>query len=229
MITNKCKLNELFVKWLVPKFRKPIEKRFSITGFNKPLKEVFLERTNWDKLDRDPIDFYWALMGQAIHASLENVELPNIKKELKIELLINGFTIVGKIDLIQDKMIKDHKTTSMKKLRSLADKKKWQQQASIYRWMYFKKYGIKLKDYTIINILLKDWDKKVYTSPIHEIKIHLWSLERTELFIMTKLNEIQQHTDKGTLPECSGEENWYGRRCAWCSVKKFCDNWTEVK
>ncbi len=228
MITNKMNLNKLFYNWLVRKPYKPIKNRIPVTGFDKPLREFILEREHWDKLDKDATDFYWAVMGQAVHSSLEKVEVNGIEKELKIVLEIDEFTIVGKIDLIQEKMIKDHKTTSMKKLQSLADKKKWQQQASIYRWMYFTRYDIKLKDYAIINILLKDWDKKVFASPIHEVKVHLWSMEKTELFIMTRLNEMRQYSiDK--LPECSVDDNWCGRRCAWCSVKKFCNNWTEVK
>lgn len=228
MITNKHKLNELFYKWLAPTPREPIKNRISVTAFDKPLREFLLERKHWDKIEKDAVDFYLAVFGQALHSALEHIAIPGIETELKMVLELDEFTLVGKLDLVQDKMIKDHKSTSMKKLKSLADKKKWQQQTSIYRWMYFKKFGVKLKDYAIINILLRDWDQKIYPSPIHEIRIHLWSLERTEIFVTSKLNEMRQYNN-GDLPECTGDENWYGRRCTYCSIKKFCGNWTEVK
>lgn len=231
MITNKHNLDLIFYNWLAPKPREPIKNRISVTDLGKPIKELLLARKHWNELDKDVMDFYWAKIGQAIHSSLENVEIPDAQKELKFEIKIDEITLVGIIDLIIDKTLYDYKTTHTEKIVKLYDKKKWLEQLSIYRWIYFKKYGIKLKDKGIIYGMLLDWKIKdhIFDYPIQKIQLNLWSFQRTELFIQSKISKIREASHSKSVPTCQGEENWYGRRCAWCPVKKFCDNWKEVK
>jgi len=227
MITNKNNYDEVIQAWLRPSVYEPNPKRISVTNIDKPLQEIRLAQQHWKEQSYDYGQFVNAKIGQALHKSLEDIDLDDAYQELKLEVPIQDIVLVGKIDLIHNNMIKDYKTTRVYKLRGKYDEKKWIQQLSIYRWMYHKLYDIQLNSTGIVYAFLLDYNKytKDFTSPIVTIKIKLWDLNKTDRFMS---HYLSKYCDK-EVQRCTPEDHWFGKRCQYCSAEQWCTQWKEVK
>src|SRR6476620_11388527 len=85
---------------------------YSTTGLLQPPRIAQLKRVHRDKLTEDVADMIWALFGQVTHSIIERAATKElVEKRLFME--IAGKTISGQIDIWQDKILWDWKTTSI--------------------------------------------------------------------------------------------------------------------
>lgn len=208
---------------------------FSATELLKPVQEIILTRRHWGEIEVDASDRLWSLFGQGIHAVLEKEEGAEPIERLYAE--IGGKTISGKFDRIKNGILYDFKVTSAFTLMYDSRREEWRDQLSIYRWLYWKKYGKELDKVGRIVAILRDWSakdlkegSKYPASPIMEVSIPLRSLEDTEKMLESKLKAIEDAWNaNGNMPKCSDEERWWNEKkkvynkCArYCVAFKFC-------
>lgn len=169
-----------------------------------------------------------AVVGSLIHDKLEDVvNIEGIRKEERFYREVSGYTISGKFDLLiplKDDIwqLADYKTSSVASLKNL---NKHIPQLSIYKWI-LEGNGINVSDEAYIISILLDWrqHKHSFTDQFTARKLTLMGVEDTEIFIRSKLSELEQDT----IPECSQDETWGGIRCKYyCPVKDNCDQYME--
>ena len=215
-ITNKLNLPETFANFYDNSEDKGIiQNRYSVTELLKPIQEIILFRTNYDKIKRDLTDLVPAIFGSAVHYILEKNTKPSetLLSEYKFETDILGKIVVGKCDLLDLEKLEiiDYKTSSVSKVK-IGNFDDYYKQDMIYAYMTYLKFGVKikrLKNY----ILMKDWSKlKLYkisdypTSPIHiwEYEVQDSDFDYIEKWLKQRIRDI----DAGIV-NCSEEETWY--------------------
>ena len=95
-------------------------KRISVTTLINPPLQKILQVKYWNDLEEDVADSLWALTGQAYHFILAKIADNKEKSkerfiEEKIEIKVDEFTIVAKLDLYDNllKSIEDYKITCL--------------------------------------------------------------------------------------------------------------------
>lgn len=217
IIRNPRNLPEALVRAVSWATYKPNPMRMSVTDLiGSPLARS-LKHKFYDQLEADVEDMTWAMLGTAFHMLMDKNAPAGSHSEKKIELLIDGYTLVGIPDIHQDGTLDDYKTTSVFSFK-LGDKPDWERQLNVYRYMIFKDKGIEIKKLRIVAIL-RDWmksktksDKDYPKYPLIVVDIPIWPMEYTEMYIFNRL-EIHK-----TLAECTPEERW--RRPTVYAVKK---------
>lgn len=129
---------------------------------------------------------------------------------------IAGYTISGQFDFLAEAQLEDFKSTGTFTYEKGVNDDKFRLQGSIYRWL---NPTLIKKPTTRINYLFKDWSAnkamqspKYPQSPAMSVPIKLMSIEETEQYLRTKLNQLDKHKDtpETELPFCSAEELWQG-------------------
>jgi len=206
-ITNFYNLPDAIVKACGEGKRKPSENYFSVTSLiDAPLIRQ-LTIKHYDELEEDVSDRLWALMGSSVHGVIENNLNPF--SEMPLEIEIDGTTIRGRLDLLdEDKILRDWKCTSVYSFL-LGDKLDWEQQLNIYAYI-LRKTRHEVRGLTI-NAILRDWSKRKAEMendypPIAfvEKQIELWTMERAEAFIRERIRLHQLPTP----PPCTADEKW---------------------
>lgn len=132
-----------------------------------------------------------------------------------------GFTIGGKFDAVAEGHVEDNKSTSAWAWVFGTRDEEHQLQGSLYRWIdAVRKMPRITEDYMRVNYVFTDWQKsqarqnKDYPQKrvLHK-DIPLLSLEDTELFVKSKLFQINKFSKlpESDLPECSDEDLWRGQ------------------
>ncbi len=134
--------------------------------------------------------------------------------EQRHETKVGDYIISGKYDLVIDGTLSDYKSTSVWTYIYDSNALKYTQQGSIYKWLAPDRItGNKID----IQFIFTDWssaqamrDPKYPQSRVLTKSYPLWSVEQTEHFIKTKLNDITNLLDKSQdgLPMCTPEELW---------------------
>ncbi len=128
--------------------------------------------------------------------------------------MFGDYIISGKYDLVVDGTLSDYKSTSVWTYIYDSNALKYTQQGSIYKWLAPDRITDNKID---IQFIFTDWssaqamrDSKYPQSRVLTKSYPLWSVEQTEHFIKTKLNDITNLSDKSQdeLPECTSEELW---------------------
>jgi hypothetical protein len=134
--------------------------------------------------------------------------------EQRHETKVGDYIISGKYDLVVDGTLSDYKSTSVWTYIYDSNALKYTQQGSIYKWLAPDRITDNKID---IQFIFTDWssaqamrDSKYPQSRVLTKSYPLWSVEQTEHFIKTKLNDITNLSDKSQdeLPECTSEELW---------------------
>ena len=134
--------------------------------------------------------------------------------EQRHETKVGDYIISGKYDLVVDGTLSDYKSTSVWTYVFDSNALKYTQQGSIYKWLAPDRITDNKID---IQFIFTDWssaqamrDSKYPQSRVLTKSYPLWSVEQTEHFIKTKLNDITNLSDKSQdeLPECTSEELW---------------------
>jgi len=136
--------------------------------------------------------------------------------EQRIVRKINGFSLGGKYDFVQNGLLEDFKTTGVYGYIQSSNDEDYQLQGSIYRWL---NPTIITENHMLIQYEFTDWNKlqsviqKKKGYPPQRLmskKIKLLSLAKTESYITTKLDQIVKYakTPEPQLPECTSKELW---------------------
>jgi len=211
--TNKYNLPEHICAWLAADDYDYNPDVISATTLIGPARAWALKRINAEELTMDYSDMLALRYGTAIHDSLEKVGVygDGDFKERRFYAELSGFTISGKMDALIAGVIRDNKSTSVRKIVH-GEFEDYIKQLSIYRWLLAKN-GIEAANYAFIDFFFTDWKKSDAAKgggypPLRyqEQQIALWSLAQTESYISERLGEFAFAL--GCLPECTPEELW---------------------
>lgn len=227
-ITNKMELPEPIVQACTEHYR-PTKNRYGVTSLLKGATQVVLQRRHHDEIENDASSMVWSLFGKAVHEILEKAETPGVMKEMRVELLLDGSTISGVIDLYNPETgkITDYKTASVWKVIH-NDFQDYENQVGLYGWL-LTELGYKAEAGEIVSFL-KDHSKlkakidKTYPQfPVHrkEFPITAETNAKYKAMAEEKLREIktQEHMPDYCLPGCTPEERW-NTGDKWAVMKK---------
>ena len=224
-ITNNYNLPDPIISAVTGDFR-PKEKRISVTTLINPEQLETLRREHFDEIEEDASDRIWLLLGNSVHAMLQNQDQDNalVEEHLEMPIDINGeeWVVSGRSDLLSDGVLTDYKCTSVWSF-ILGDKKEWEAQLNLYRLLYHE-IGFEVNKLQIVAIL-RDWSKSSAKFkedyppvPVHVQPIRLWSIDEARNYLHTRMIAHVQAIKHGIPRGCSDEERWL-RGEAW-AVKK---------
>jgi hypothetical protein len=190
------------------------------TAIHKSAEDVWT-----DKKDREEC-FKNLGMPYLINKVVVNPEKPdtdkvNIYVEQRKEVDLGDFIVSGQFDFVVDGELHDIKSTRTYSYVKGDKASEYIMQGSIYRWL---NPTIIKDNWIVINYIFVDWSPLAAmgerNKPIHEQtypssralakRYPLHSLEETERFIKTKLDELKtyQHLNQEDLPECGPKDLW---------------------
>jgi len=214
----------------------------SATSLIKPTRELILLERHYDKIKVQAIKQMWKVLGSSIHAMLEKIPKGDgDTREERLFCEVGGEKISGKYDRVLKGTLIDYKVTSAWTLVFGDRKSEWIKQLSILRYLYWTKYKIELNDKANIVCIFRDWVKymvrgKYPTEPSVTVPIKLFSIEKTEKFIESRVKAIQdaRKLDDLDLPLCSLEERWWNEKKSkcikchdYCDVAEFCSQFSK--
>jgi len=216
-ITNHYNLPEAMLN-VMGQFRKPQEKRISVTELVGAPLIRHLRMKHWDELEEDASELLWALLGQSVHYALEKGTPLDGLEEERLETQMIGITISGRSDLWHRNIIEDYKVTSVYAFL-LGEKPDWERQLNVYAYLWamngFDVTGLKIR------AILRDWvksktfqDEDYPKIPFHTVDIPLWPIEKTASYIQER---IVKHLAEPE--ECTPEEKW-SRPTTYAVIKK---------
>jgi len=195
------------------------------TLINPPITRLLTVR-HWKELEEDVSDHLWRITGNAYHYILAKTDSKDRLIEEKLIEIVDGITIVGKLDLYEQKYksIEDYKVTSVWAIK-LGNKEEWGKQLNCYAWL-LRKAKLEVKE-AYINAILRDWRKKESKKykdypqiPFSRIKVDLWSFDEQQKFVeeRVKLYKSVMNLPDNELPICSPEERW-AKKDVWAVYK----------
>jgi hypothetical protein len=148
----------------------------------------------------------------------------NIFLEQRMEKSLDGFTISGKYDIVDEGRVKDIKSTGTYNWIHGGNDAKYAWQGSIYRWLDPETITDNVMD---VEYVFTDWkalsaktDKKYPPRRVMTRTLPLKSLSETEHFIRVKIRNLKQYLGKpeSEIPRCTPEELWQ-RPTTWAYYK----------
>ena len=247
-LTNRFNLPESIFRAIANDPYDAKDSDITCTQLISPPQVVALQKKYKDKIDEDISERIWALIGSAIHSILERQATEGVIVEARYFRTVLGWKVSGAVDLIEDNIIKDFKTTSCWTLIYKSRFKEWEQQSNVNNFLRSAKWGSAdgLKDI----LILRDWIKSkagVGNYPpvqIVEIELPLWDLKTAENYVIERVKlhqEAQKCTDEELAVKfpCSIEDRWLNQksgvftRCEqYCPVGKstgICKQWINRK
>jgi len=220
--TNCHQLPDSIYRMCATPQHKPEPKRIGVTSLIGPVQIRNLTMVNWDAIKVDASTRLWAVLGESVHllADKYNPSKDITPPNRKLELVIDGITVVGIVDTFDIRetgIIADYKCTSVYSFL-LGVKSEWEQQLNVYAWLA-EKNGIHIKGLKI-NAFLRDWQtsKAVQADypaiPFQSVDIPLWPLNKIDEFVRFRLAEHQK-----CVMLCTDEERWR-RPETWAVMKK---------
>lgn len=183
----------------------PSETRMSVTDLIGSPWMRHMKMIHYKDVSVEVEDMTWLMFGNAFHAMMNKYAPEDATSEIRIELDVNGYTLVGIPDVHKDGILDDFKTTSVYSFL-LGEKVEWERQLNVYVWMLRQK-GIEIKQIRIIAIL-RDWmqrktiEDNYPKKPLIAVDIPLWDNETAETYIRER---IEAHK---LLTPCTPEERW---------------------
>lgn len=219
IITNKLNLPAPLVKAVTRPPREAKPNRIGVTELTQPPQLRGLTRRHEGELTEDASDRLWALLGSLLHDVLEGYAegLDNTIAEQKLEIEIDGWTVVGKYDLsemiLEGELLTDWKLTSVYSLRDNdAVKPEWEAQINCYVYL-LGQHGRTVTKAQIVAIG-RDWNKsrarreRDYPQKGICIKpVVLWPAEQTLAYIKERVR-LHKAAEQGVWPECNAEDRW---------------------
>lgn len=179
--------------------------------------DIFLH----DLTTEDATERIWTLMGSAVHYVLENAILDMKAKnewaedyisERRFYHTIGGKRVSAQIDLLEGDELSDFKLTSVWTIKhaiaEFGGKPEWTAQLNIQRYLMYHN-GIEVKKLWIM-AFARDWNRSGarqsgdYPPRAVKISIPLWSIQKTEEYILSRINALYS-----PLPVlCTPDECW---------------------
>ena len=233
-ITNKFNLPEVFSTFHRGDKYTRGEADISVTELIAPPQIRILRERHHNEFESDVSDYFWALMGRAVHHILEMGSPDDAIAEMRLFAEVRGWTLSGQVDQIIDEPagmeITDYKTT--KAMSVNYDKIDWETQLNSYAWLARKSFGRPIRALFVLAIY-RDWDEfemsrikaggsKYPDGPAQVVPIRLWLDEEQDAYIDERIalhQSAAQAFDQGDpLPECSPAERW--EKQEWWKVQK---------
>lgn len=219
-ITNKHNVPETLMALATKEYYSKGKADFSVTEIISPPRIQRLRKKHFEEIEQDVADMLWSLLGSALHVVAERGQTENHITEERLNTEIDGVTLSGAIDLQKTTdsgtVITDYKFTSAWAIRQ--DKFEWEAQQNIYAWLVTR---VKKETVSGIQIcaMIRDWSRREAAykpdyppAPIQVLELNLWPLERTEAYIMERLqmHRLAKVADDwgDALPECTDDERW---------------------
>lgn len=238
--TNKYGYSKLIEEWLKNDEYDYDANTISCTTLLLPPRIYALKVLNNDKLEIDVDSLIPSKIGTAIHQSIEQVNLPNHIKEIRLKTIVDGMVITGKFDdmeKLEDGTYNlcDNKTTSTYTYINNSKIEDYIIQLSVYRFLAYRN-GYIVNEKANINYIFTDWRKadigKIKGYPESRIKdnnpILLWDIERTEKWIKERIKLFKNALIE--LPLCDDKDLWINpktgksNRCnQYCVCRPFCE------
>lgn len=220
-ITNNYNLPDAIVRAVKNDPYNPGTCDITVTKLISSPRKVQLEKRHAKELTEDVADRVWALLGQAVHGVLERAEVEAItEKRLGIER--QGSVISGQFDrlVVQDGLLQDYKLTSVYAVRDGA-KAEWEAQLNVLATI-LREHGYQVNALEVV-VIMRDWSKSragngdYPDAPIMTISVPMWSEEKAESYIDTRIRLHQMA--EFDLPECSASERW-ATSDSWALMKE---------
>lgn len=217
-ITNKYSVPETLVTLASKEYYSKGASQYSVTELMSPPKVRRLREEHIEDIEQDVSDMLWQLLGSALHVVMERGETDGHILEERLFTSVDGVTISGAIDLQEETrdgiIITDYKFTSAWAV--MQDKKEWQQQLNIYKWLVetVKKRKVAgLKICAFVRDFSRHETKEGYPkAPVWMVDIPMWDSVSTEQYIRERLSlhrDSKVHQDLGdALTPCTAEERW---------------------
>jgi hypothetical protein len=201
----------------------PNPERLYVTQLFAPPMQRRLLLDHYDEVENDVIDYYYRILGTAIHSVIEKAVKDRIGVQTEIRIAMPkewfGIEITGRIDWLDftESILADIKTSSVN-IYGRDIKDDWVYQANIYRYAIRRIHGY-LFEKLMIYPLYRDWSGAKAghdhpESPYGQIELPVWDLRKTQEFIQKCVDD---HQAKETRM-CSDEERWKTPDCY--AVKK---------
>jgi hypothetical protein len=190
--------------------------RVGVTTLNNPPRIRQLSVRHGNEIQEDMSEQLFRVLGDAVHYILAKTDQTKKIIEKKIEIPIDGITLVAKPDLYDEelKTIEDWKITTVWSVKDI--KSDWVTQLNCYAWALVKT-GFEVKK-AYINAFLKDWSKneklrfgRDYPDiAFKRIEVPLWSFETQDKYIKERiaLYKSTLNLSDDNLPICLPEERW---------------------
>lgn len=194
--------------------------RISVTGLLKPPRIGLLYAKHTNDIEKDVVDFIWALFGKAVHKVLEVGGDEEHIPEERLFAEIRGWRISGQLDLqkLAPPMVAvtDYKVTSAWAVMN--EKPEWEQQLNSYRWLLETATNYRVSKLAIC-AFVRDWSRheagasNTYPQqPMVMIDLPLWGMNEATAFIEERVRvhqTAQAEWDMGGEPPlCTDEERW---------------------
>lgn len=209
--TNKYSIPDRIIK-LLPLSRRPVRDRMSVTHLiNSPLiRTLLLEK--WDDIQLDWSVLLLRAQGVAWHKFVESFATDDEAVEVKLEDVIDGWTLVGKADNYTPDnggIIIDAKQTKVGSVNFDDTIEKWTQQCNVYAFQR-RKRGFPVSK-LFADVIFRDWyakdvvRKRNYPKcPYLNIELDLWDFKQQESFVHERLRLHREESHK----ECSPKDKW---------------------
>lgn len=191
--------------------------KISVTSLINPPRIHFLKKRHYTELTEDASAGLWRLMGHAVHAILQRACPKNYIVEERVEKVIYGVTISGKMDIMDETEISDYKITSVWQYIHAPEngKPEHMAQLNLLRWLVSDIFP-KVSKLTI-HMILRDWSAGKAKStpdfppiPFVSTNIPIWDKNVLQIYIKARVELFKYCTNltDDLLPECSSEECW---------------------
>ena len=196
---------------------------YSVTTLLNPPRVVHLNKRYAHKIDLYVQDLLYSFTGTAMHEYLEKMlklAYPDediYKMEERLRMVLLDRKISGAFDILRNrKTFYDMKNTSCWKVVK-GGKDEWMWQQNMYRYMYWKEYGVEVDDLRIIGVF-RDWSKanmfkggpKYPRHPAVEYRLPIQPYQDTLDFMTDSVKRLkaEEETPDDDLPLCTFEDMW---------------------
>ena len=204
-ITNEQRLPKAVVHAVTTDRYEAGDGDVSCTTLIAPAQAFQLTNEHKDEIVEDAVDRIWSMMGSAVHYVLENAVMDLKAKgeytdkhisERRFYWTVGGKRISAQIDLYEDGELNDFKLTSVWAIKDavLNGKDDWTAQLNIQRYLMVK--NDLPVDKLFIVAIARDWNRSgalrdpQYPPRAVRINIPVWSMEKTEAYIQTRINAL---------------------------------------
>lgn len=234
ILTNKNNLPEAIVKAVKNDRYDAGDSDFTPSSLNIPSRAFALKRKHWDELTEDVSDRFWALLGQLGHQLLERANMNDLA-EKRFFGKFGDFKVSAQIDslCLENGVLSDFKfSTAWAFMAGRPAKPEWASQMNIQLEL-LRQNGMDASKLQIVG-LLRDWQIKEAgkgrypAQPIAIVDVPMWGRQETVDWVEARIKSHMSAMD--SLPLCTDEETWSGRRCgSYCVCSSVCEQYLKTK
>jgi len=222
IVKNKYLLPDGLVEIVESQLHPPNPDRFSVTHIIGPPLIRTLQIKHWNEIEVDVSDYLWMLLGSAVDKLISSAKKGSAIRQHRMEQKIDGHTIVGVADVINEDVLADWKCTSVWSFLN-GVKAEWEAQLNIYNyllWLERKGNGNVPIRFLKIYAILRDWqagksyDKSYPQIPFQTEFVRQWTNEQQLQYIQSRLKDHIDNSER----ECTDDEKWRSKT-TW-AVKK---------